>query len=329
MLEDHRSGPRHDSLMSPYREDDSGSIWMVSYIDIMTILVALFVIIIAAAGATSPTWMATEPPPEPLYESPPPLEVPLPEPLANVRDEQRYAANWLGGEILTSTITAAQGVAGRPRRATRGAPPLLAMFDPVEESSAALPEPRLPMPLVPVEQPPLQFPLANYMVVLTDNPPSNVETVSDNAIEGALAIDEQMERSPYLPDLEGVEVSRVEEGISLRVQDKLLFPSAEVGLTDDGSELIGTLLDTIQRYDGEVWVEGHTDSQTIDTPEYSSNWALSSARAIAIVEALEAAGVSSSRLRAVGLAATQSLANNDTAEGRARNRRVEVVIHVE
>lgn len=87
-----------------------------------------------------------------------------------------------------------------------------------------------------------------------------------------------------------MEVSRVEEGISLRVQDQLLFPSADAGLTDDGSDLIGTLLDTIQRYDGEVWVEGHTDSQTIDTPEYSSNWALSSARAIAIVEALEASG---------------------------------------
>ena len=329
MLEDHRSGPRHDSLMSPYREDDSGSIWMVSYIDIMTLLVALFVIIIAAAGATSPAWMATEPPPEPLFDSPPPLEVPLPEALANMRDERRYSTNWLGGELLTSTITAAQGVAGRPRRTTRGVPPLLAMPDPVAESPAALPERRLPMPLVPVEQSALQFPLADYMVVLTDNPPSNVETLSDNAIDAALALREQMESSPYLPDLEGVEVSRVEEGISLRVQDKLLFPSAEAGLTDGGSELISTLLDTIQRSDGEVWVEGHTDSRTIDTPEYSSNWALSSARAIAIVEALEEAGVASDRLRAVGLAATQSLADNDTAEGRARNRRVEVVIHVE
>ncbi|QNI03559.1 OmpA family protein [Halomonas sp. SH5A2] len=329
MLEDHRSGPRHDSLMSTYREDDSGSIWMVSYIDIMTLLVALFVIIIAAAGATSPAWMATEPTPEPLFDSLPPLEVPLPEPLANVRDERRYPTNWLGGELLTGTITAAQGVAGRPRQTRRGVPPLLAMPDPAEESTAALSEPRLPMPLVPVEQPPLQFPLANYMVVLTDNPPSNVETLSDNAIEGALALREQMERSPYLPDLDGVEVSRVEEGISLRVQDKLLFPSAEAGLTNDGSELISSLLDTIQRYDGEVWVEGHTDSQTIDTPEYSSNWALSSARAIAIVEALERSGVASDRLRAVGLSATQALADNDTAEGRARNRRVEVVIHVE
>jgi chemotaxis protein MotB len=121
----------------------------------------------------------------------------------------------------------------------------------------------------------------------------------------------------------------VAEGISLRVQDRLLFPSATAELTEGGSSLVGSLLETIQRYDGEVWVEGHSDSQTINTPEFSSNWALSSARAIAIVEALEEAGVASERLRAVGLAATQPLEDNSTAEGRARNRRVEVVIHVE
>ncbi|WP_331710476.1 MULTISPECIES: OmpA family protein [unclassified Halomonas] len=316
--------------MSPYREDDSGSVWMVSYIDIMTLLVALFVIIIAAADATSPAWFASETPPDPVFQSPaPPLEVPLPEPLANARDERLNQATWLGGPLLASTITAAQGVAGRPPRTTRGVPPLLAMPDDILEPLAALPEPRLPMPLAPVEQPPLPFPLVNYMVVLTDKPPSNVEEISNDAVDGALSLNEQLDRSTYLPDLEGVEVSRVEEGISLRVQDQLLFPSADAGLTDDGSDLIGTLLDTIQRYDGEVWVEGHTDSQTIDTPEYSSNWALSSARAIAIVEALEASGVATERLRAVGLAATQPLADNDTSEGRGRNRRVEVVIHVE
>nr|WP_280549070.1 OmpA family protein [Halomonas sp. 11-S5] len=53
---------------------------------------------------------------------------------------------------------------------------------------------------------------------------------------------------------------------------------------------------------------------------------MSSARAIAIVEALVEAGVSPARLRAVGLADTRPLASNDTAEGRACNRRVEVVI---
>ncbi len=242
-------------------------------------------------------------------------------------------------------ISAALGVAGLPTRSvsTFSVPPLLALPEPAELTPAdELPfvktlserlTPILPTPLVRVEEEVATSPMADYMVLLTDRPPVNVQEISDEAISSALALDtslpERVETSAYLPNLEGVEVSRVAEGISLRVQDRLLFPSATAELTEGGSSLVGSLLETIQRYDGEVWVEGHSDSQTINTPEFSSNWALSSARAIAIVEALEEAGVASERLRAVGLAATQPLEDNSTAEGRARNRRVEVVIHVE
>ncbi|WP_252860466.1 flagellar motor protein MotB [Halomonas sp. KX33721] len=60
MLEDHRSGLRHDSLLSAYPEDESNSGWMISYIDIVTLLVALFLIIIAAAGVTSPEWSSAD-----------------------------------------------------------------------------------------------------------------------------------------------------------------------------------------------------------------------------------------------------------------------------
>ena len=297
MLEDHRGGPRHDSLMSAYHESDSGSGWMISYLDIMTLLVALFVVIIAAAGPVIPQ--------------------------LNQKDS-----------VSEDAISAALGVAGLPkladlpRRVSFGVPPLLAAPLPPAEPVISLPK-----LLMPAGSDDFTSPLADYMVVLTDHPPANVQAVSDESVAGATALNqalsERVEESTYLPDLEGVEVSRVAEGISLRVQDQLLFPSAAAELTNDGSSLVGSLLETIQRYDGEVWVEGHSDSQTISTEEFSSNWALSSARAIAIVEALEAAGVDAERLRAVGLAATKPLESNTTAEGRARNRRVEVVIHVE
>ncbi|WP_404375169.1 OmpA family protein [Vreelandella aquamarina] len=345
MLEDHRSGPRHDSLLSAYPDDESNSGWMISYIDIMTLLVALFVIIVAAAGVTSPEWSAPEEQVEPELRIAPPLEVPLPSALDKLRPQRSPVLAAAPGELSPMAISAALGVAGLPARPalTPKVPPLLALPEPVEvtpevelpsmESFTERLAPMLPTPLVRVEEEVATSPIADYMVLLTDRPPVNVQKISDEAISSALALDanlpERVETSPYLPNLEGVEVSRVEEGISLRVQDRLLFPSATAELTEGGESLVGSLLETIQRYDGEVWVEGHSDSQTINTPEFSSNWALSSARAIAIVEALEAAGVAPERLRAVGLAATQPLADNDTAEGRARNRRVEVVIHVE
>ncbi|WP_193091873.1 OmpA family protein [Halomonas colorata] len=344
MLEDHRSGPRHDSLMSAYPTDESSSGWMISYIDIMTLLVALFVIIVAAAGKTAPDIFQTSP--EDVAQAPPPvLEVPLPDAMENVL-QHRVIEEWRHG-LDPFAISAALGVAGlpKPRPAPDSPPPLLALadFDPLppvelDEPLAWLPPVVLPTALVPAGDDVPAAPLANYMVLLTDRPPVNVQEIkvqeikvdainSAQAVQVALA--ERVETSPYLPNLEGVEVSRVAEGISLRVQDQLLFPSAAAELTSGGSSLVGSLLETIQRYDGEVWVEGHSDSQTISTDEFSSNWALSSARAIAIVEALEAEGVAPERLRAVGLAATQPLDNNETPEGRARNRRVEVVIHVE
>ncbi|EHJ93060.1 OmpA family protein [Vreelandella boliviensis] len=334
MLEDHRSGPRHDSLMTAYHESDSGSGWMISYLDIMTLLVALFVVIIAASGPVIPQWNQEESASEYAYTPSSALEVPLPESLAQVSHERAVAARWSGAGLNPMAISAAMGVAGLPkltglaRRVSYGVPPLLAAPPPPVE-----PDFTLPKLMMPAGSDDFTSPLADYMVVLTDRPPVNVQAVSDESVAGAVALNQalsqRVEESTYLPDLEGVEVSRVEEGISLRVQDQLLFPSATAELSNDGSSLVGSLLETIQRYDGEVWVEGHSDSQTISTDEFSSNWALSSARAIAIVEALEAEGVDAQRLRAVGLAATKPLESNASAEGRARNRRVEVVIHVE
>lgn len=312
---------------------------MISYIDIMTLLVALFVIVVAVAGKTAPEiFQALSD--DVAQASTPVLEVPLPDAMESVL-QHRVIEEWRHG-LDPFALSAALGVAGLPKQkpVPNSPPPLLALahfetLAPVEfgEPLAWLPPVALPTALVPAGDDIPAAPLANYMVLLTDRPPVNVQEISIGAINSAQAVQvalaERVETSPYLPNLEGVEVSRVAEGISLRVQDQLLFPSAAAELTSGGSSLVGSLLETIQRYDGEVWVEGHSDSQTISTDEFSSNWALSSARAIAIVEALEAEGVAPERLRAVGLAATQPLEDNGTPEGRARNRRVEVVIHVE
>ncbi|WP_434986221.1 OmpA family protein [Vreelandella zhaodongensis] len=341
MHEDHRAGPRHDSLLTAYPEDDSNSGWMISYIDVMTLLVALFVIIIAAAGVTNPSWSQQSEPNEYRYDALPTLEIPLPGTLGDFRQQHEVLPVIPAPEGMTLSpmaISAALGVSGLPKRreVASAPPPLLARVtetSAVEDQQALAIDVMLPRLLLPTEDRSSTSPLANYMVLLTDRPPVNVQEVSNEAINSALALDESLtervETSTYLPNLDGVEVSRVAEGISLRVQDRMLFPSAGADLTEGGSSLIGSLMDTIQRFDGEVWVEGHSDSQPINTPEFSSNWALSSARAIAIVESLEAAGVAPERLRAVGLAATQPLEDNTTADGRARNRRVEVVIHVE
>ena len=76
-----------------------------------------------------------------------------------------------------------------------------------------------------------------------------------------------------------------------------------------------------------VRIEGHTDSVPIHTARFRSNWDLSAARSIAIMEVMSGRfAIASSRLAIAGYADTVPVADNDTPEGRARNRRVDLVI---
>ncbi|MDT8879234.1 OmpA family protein [Halomonas saccharevitans] len=332
MIDEHRGPGRHDSLMRPLPADDDASGWMVSYVDIMTLLVALLVLIITlgelGAGAATPEAVDIAPPT--VSEAMPTLGVPLPESLRRVVDERATRAAAPGG-MSARAISAALGVAGLPD-VRPAPPPLLALPGTVEAQNEAQDEAQGgidaegPQWLVSAGVD-LTRPLADYLVVLADRPPAGVEAVDEAAIAGARFVAEALMEAPYLADLDGMEVSRIPEGVRLRVEDRLLFPTAEAELTDEGRALVAKrLYEMVRRHPGEVAVEGHSDSRAISTERFPSNWALSSARAIAIVEALVAAGVDPARLRAVGLADTRPLASNDTAEGRARNRRVEVVI---
>ena len=71
-------------------------------------------------------------------------------------------------------------------------------------------------------------------------------------------------------------------------------------------------------------VDGHTDQRPIATAQFPSNWALSSARAIAVVQALIARGVPATRLGATGFGEFQPLDRTTTEEAYARNRRIEL-----
>lgn len=130
-------------------------------------------------------------------------------------------------------------------------------------------------------------------------------------------------------DIEGVSMAEGQQGITLRIDDNLLFSSGQADLTSQGREVLGRLRDLLQSFDGDVSVEGHTDSIPIATARFPSNWELSSARAIAVLRYLAELGVDIERLRAVGYAETRPLASNDSAEGRAENRRVELLLKQE
>lgn len=127
-------------------------------------------------------------------------------------------------------------------------------------------------------------------------------------------------------EIEGVSVVQDKRGITLRIDDNLLFESGQASLTPGGESVLEGLLATLQEVDGRISVEGHTDSLPIATPQFPSNWELSTARAIAVLRYLERAGIRETRLRAIGYADTRPLQANDTPRGRAANRRVELLL---
>ena len=117
-------------------------------------------------------------------------------------------------------------------------------------------------------------------------------------------------------------------GLVVRVlTDQLLFASGQATLRPAGFPLlneVAQLLNVDTRHP--ITVEGHTDNVPISSSQYPSNWELSTDRATTVVRYLIAKGVNRERLGAVGYADLHPLASNATAAGRAKNRRVEIVL---
>jgi chemotaxis protein MotB len=125
-----------------------------------------------------------------------------------------------------------------------------------------------------------------------------------------------------------VSTSVEKRGLVIRVlTDRLLFPSGQATLIAQALPLlkeIGELLNLDQTHP--VAVEGNTDNVPIRSATFPSNWELSTARASTVVRTLITGGVSAQRLSASGYADLRPIASNATAGGRARNRRVEIVL---
>jgi chemotaxis protein MotB len=132
-----------------------------------------------------------------------------------------------------------------------------------------------------------------------------------------------------LPDdlKEQVDMTREAQYIRLEVKDTLLFESASAELKAHAAAVLQHLVGMLQRHTGRISVEGHTDDLPIATARYPSNWELSAARASTVARYLILHGIAADRVQAVGYADTRPRSANDGSAGRARNRRVSLVIY--
>jgi chemotaxis protein MotB len=126
--------------------------------------------------------------------------------------------------------------------------------------------------------------------------------------------------------LDAVSIQRSDRGVVMTLADKMLFESAEAALSVSSRLLMKKIGMIVNSTHARIDIQGHTDDRSIRTGAFPSNWELSTARAVNVLRYLIAdAGVSPHRLSAVGLSKYHPLAPNNSAENRARNRRVEII----
>jgi chemotaxis protein MotB len=124
-----------------------------------------------------------------------------------------------------------------------------------------------------------------------------------------------------------VEIETRGRRIVVRIRERGSFASGSAQLKPEYQALMRQFRDVLAAQEGAVAVQGHTDDVPIETARFRSNWELSSARAVSVAEPLLEGGVlDPSRLSVTGFADTRPLVANDSPDGRARNRRVEIVI---
>lgn len=329
-----RPDPQQDAAIDPWRaaaaerpyEATSG--WLLSYLDVMTLLFSFFVVLFAyqkaltaeqaaraenavqsaetaapfanthpgSAGATLPVSPAVVKASKAVSSDP----ASVPQPVRKAVDSRPVAAS----EIKIQPAYPASALAATSRGESEDEGRAIdtpAVRQEAEETSSPADRSGQPVPAVPESA--------------WISEAGNVVTSFDKAFADA--------------NLGGtVEISAAGGEVRLEINDAILFDLASAELKPEGASVLDRLASVLGTQGGTVAVEGHTDDRPIATAKFQSNWELSTARASTVTRYLIAHGVSPERLRAVGLADTQPRETNDTPEGRARNRRVSIVIYL-
>lgn len=124
-----------------------------------------------------------------------------------------------------------------------------------------------------------------------------------------------------------VQVVMVDEGLTIRVKDALMFASGSADLTPAAKLFLDQVAEELTRLNNPVRIEGHTDNMPVRNTLFRSNWELSAGRATNVLAYLVTRhDIGPARLSFAGYGEYRPIAGNDTAEGRATNRRVEILV---
>lgn len=118
-----------------------------------------------------------------------------------------------------------------------------------------------------------------------------------------------------------------QDGIYVNIQESILFGSGSAIIADSGKNTLNDLGELIQQFDNAVVIEGYTDNVPMNNNNFSSNWELSTGRALSVLRYLsEERNVDPTRLAAKGYGEYHPILPNDSESNKAKNRRVNIVL---
>jgi len=126
--------------------------------------------------------------------------------------------------------------------------------------------------------------------------------------------------------VEGITISANSKGIYISLSDLMVFEKGSASVREDAKPLLSLIADIIKNTSNYIVVEGHTDNLPMKSAQYPSNWELSTARAASVLMYfIKEHGIPPERLSAAGYGEYKPVATNSTVEGRAKNRRVDIL----
>lgn len=346
----------------PWELDDEHSharqeTWLLSFIDILALLLTLFVLLLAFQHRDTPKDTISAPTTAARLSLPDLAASADPDPLSMVRGEG-YAMPG-NGLVPLAAADAAQreDMAHAARSATPAAKPRADVKPQADVKEQADVNVRADAGAQAAREPraekenaiPTATPADADTAAASDAaapPPQTAQVPAPAEAASPTRAEASVQAQPHTPavahtaaalqqrlndsELAGrVEVNARPGAVDLVISDHILFAPASAALSAQGQALLEQLAAILNTLPYSVSVEGHSDNVPIHTDRYPSNWELSAARASSATRALIERGVAAERLRAIGYGDTRPRGDNDTPQARAQNRRVTFVLQVD
>jgi chemotaxis protein MotB len=126
-----------------------------------------------------------------------------------------------------------------------------------------------------------------------------------------------------------IKITQTRDQLHFTISEPLLFESGRADIRAEADSLLRVIADILNLVPFEIRVEGHTDDRPISTARFPSNWELSFGRGLALSQRFIHFGVRPERFQIVGYGENRPIADNATPQGRALNRRVELIINLQ